>query len=229
MSRWGLALFDHLLDHVEPTVELEPFAALVPEVLGVSTDPDAVVAALDQLGARCASSLEPGSSTEDAIARALVFLYGEEGFTGARDDYYSVDHSVLERVLERRRGIPITLAIVLMGVLRRLGLDAHGVSFPGHFLVRCRVSARESVLLDPFAGRALDERARDELYQRVTGREGRPPPEALAPATTRSIIQRMLVNLRGIAEREGRAEAVRALDARLARLARAGRAAPTPS
>lgn len=228
MSRWGLALFDHLLAQADGA-ELELFAALVPEVVGIATDPDAALAALDDLGARCASSLEADSSAEDKIARALVFLYGEEGLSGARDDYYSVEQSVLERVLERRRGIPITLGIVLMGVLRRLGLDAHGVSFPGHFLVRCRVSERESVLLDPFAGRALDARARDELYRRVTGREGPPPPEALAPATTRGVIQRMLANLRGVAEREGQAETVRAIDVRLAVLAKAGRGASAPS
>src|SRR5205809_517803 len=85
-----------------------------------------------------------------------------------------------EDELDRRTGIPITLAVVLIEVGRRVGLDVRGVSFPGHFLVRCE-TPRGPVFVDPFSGRTL---ARDEigaLYTQTTGEQDGPLDRLLEP------------------------------------------------
>src|SRR5439155_640014 len=80
------------------------------------------------------------------------FLFGEEGFAGA-SEYYDPRNSYLNEVLARRCGIPITLALVYIAVARRAGIDARGISFPGHFLVRC--AGREEGIVDAFHGRTI--------------------------------------------------------------------------
>src|SRR6185369_16706326 len=100
-------------------------------------------------------------------------------------------------VLERRTGIPITLAVVLMEVGRRVGLDVRGVSFPGHFLVRCE-TPRGPVFVDPFSGRRLAQDEIRELYTQTTGEHDGPLERLLEPATKGQILLRVLNNLRSI-------------------------------
>ncbi len=85
----------------------------------------------------------------------MATLFGPGGFAGNTSDYYDADNSYLHRVLERRLGIPISLAFVAMEVGRRIGVPLHGVGFPGHFLLR---DVREpDMFIDPFGGRVLSE------------------------------------------------------------------------
>jgi regulator of sirC expression with transglutaminase-like and TPR domain len=133
------------------------------------------------------------------------YLYVVCGFHGAASDYYEPRNSFLNEVLTRRTGIPITLAVVYIEVARRVGVDARGVGFPGHFLVR--LNARESdraaqlnepVMIDPFdRGRLLDQAALGALLRRGNVRAPLSP-DMLEPARARHIVARMLMNLRGI-------------------------------
>ena len=133
-----------------------------------------------------------------ALHRLREFLFEDEGFTGDAEDYYDPRNSCLNDVLERRVGIPITLALVLMEVGRRVGLNIVGVGLPGHFVVRAEVPV-EPLLLDPFDGGALvtHERAA-ELVARAVGRRVPLTGAHFAPATKRQVLSRMLLNLRGI-------------------------------
>jgi regulator of sirC expression with transglutaminase-like and TPR domain len=139
-------------------------------------------------------------------ARVLSdYLYVVCGFHGASSDYYDPKNSFLNEVLDRRVGIPITLAVVYIEVARRLGVDALGVGFPGHFLVRLGARSRDAaaernqpVIVDPFnQGRLLGT---DALSALLAAGKVRVPlsNEMLAPARTRHIVARMLMNLRGI-------------------------------
>jgi regulator of sirC expression with transglutaminase-like and TPR domain len=139
-------------------------------------------------------------------ARVLSdYLYVVCGFHGARADYYDPKNSFLNEVLERKVGIPITLAIVYIEVARRLGVDALGVGFPGHFLVRLgarssglEAELNEPVIVDPFnQGRLLGSEALSALLVRSNVRVPLSK-EMLEPARTRHIVARMLMNLRGI-------------------------------
>jgi regulator of sirC expression with transglutaminase-like and TPR domain len=143
-----------------------------------------------------------------------AFFFDTLGFHGNADDYYDPRNSFLNDVLERRIGIPITLAVVLIETGARLGLPLEGVGFPGHFLVRTP-GPSGPVLRDPFfAGRVLEQ---DELLARFRAVVGpgatKVPPAALARADTGAILTRMLRNLLHVyVEREDHAHALAAVD-----------------
>src|SRR3954465_11070555 len=102
------------------------------------------------MAVRLHSLLPQVGGAEERVAVLNEFLYGEFGFRGNTDDYYDPRNSYLNDVLDRRTGIPITLAVLYMALGRRVGLPLEGVSFPGHFLVRLGLRAGVPVL-DPFA------------------------------------------------------------------------------
>lgn len=143
-------------------------------------------------------------------------LFEELGYSGDNEQYYDPRNSYINEVFERRRGNPISLALVQMEVARRLGVPLDGVSFPGHFLVRLPVN--DGVLvMDPFnRGRPLDE---EELRQRARPHLGGEPPDdhalfqILHPATHRAILMRVLRNLHGVySDRQDWERAVRCAD-----------------
>ncbi|GAA3050514.1 hypothetical protein GCM10010464_13490 [Pseudonocardia yunnanensis] len=123
-------------------------------------------------------------------------LFVQEGFAGNVGDYHDPRNSLLHNVLERRLGIPITLAVVTIEVGRRAGIELEGVGMPGHFLVR---AVDSQVLLDVFHGGVeLDDAAAEALFRTASGAGPEVPfgPHLLASAATPSILLRMLENLR---------------------------------
>ena len=129
------------------------------------------------------------------------FFYQELGFSGNFNDYYNPDNSYLHKVLSTRRGIPISLAIIYMELAQQIGLDVKGISFPGHFLMKLSIKTGD-IILDPFNGASL---SREEIEERlepyfINGRNPEDPPLAsyLANATERSILARMLRNLKAV-------------------------------
>jgi regulator of sirC expression with transglutaminase-like and TPR domain len=132
------------------------------------------------------------------------YLYGSCGFRGNQDHYYDPRNSYLNDVLDRRLGIPITLAIVYIEVAKRLGVRASGVAFPGHFLVRLDGAGDSPLIVDPFGGgERLDEEALEHLLARVKGPGHELDHGFLAAASVRSILVRMLMNLRAIYASQG--------------------------
>ena len=155
---------------------------------------------LDSLGAALRRRLRPDIGPTDAIRSLNRYMFDELGFHGASDDYYDPRNSFLNDVLERRVGIPITLAIIYITLGRTIGLPVHGISFPGHFLVRCAVRDG-TVVLDPFhKGVSLGI---PQLKKRLASIQGEVPTNAvllamLAPAGPREVLARLLRNLRSI-------------------------------
>lgn len=170
---------------------------------------------LDALAAELRPRLErlaDGAGADLARLEELCrFLFEDHGFRGDRDDYYDPDNSLLDRVLERRRGIPLTLAVVMMEVGRRVGVPLLGVGFPGHFLVRH--AAHPDLFFDPFAGgRVVTSDDCRRILRRVC--PGLPfHPRLLRPVSRRCLLHRMLTNLRAIYMARGEWErAVAVLD-----------------
>ncbi len=143
------------------------------------------------------------------IEQFNAYFFDTLGFHGNADDYYDPRNSYLNDVIERRTGIPITLSTVYCEVARRLGLDAHGVGFPGHFLAKCLYSGGE-VLVDCFNARAVSRDDCQELLNSFNPGSARLSEEMLEIAAPRDILSRMLNNLRQIHARRGEfARAVR--------------------
>jgi regulator of sirC expression with transglutaminase-like and TPR domain len=148
------------------------------------------------------------------VAHAHDVLFDELAFTGNRDNYYDPHNSYLPIVMETRRGIPITLTLIYLEVLQRLGVRAYGVNAPGHFLAAIDdLDSGDCVYIDPFdTGRML---TREEAFDRIQQIMGRPVPqreELLAAASREQLLARMLFNLRLIFERARRADDAEAMD-----------------
>lgn len=132
------------------------------------------------------------------LHRVREFLFGEEGFRGNTADYYDPRNSFLHDVLDRRLGIPITLALVFIEVGRRVGLAIDGIGLPGHFIVAGRAEAG-AVLLDPFNGGALlTHRACADLVAKALGRHTELSAEHFVPVTKRQFLTRILNNLKAV-------------------------------
>lgn len=139
--------------------------------------------------------LATGVGSIDALVRRL---FVDEGFRGNVADYADPRNSLLHQVLHRHLGIPITLAVVTMEVGRRAGVPVEGVGMPGHFLVRHAGTQR---YLDVFAGGAdVTGPECEALFRRTTGAGPDVPfgPHLLTAAPTRTILVRMLENLRAV-------------------------------
>jgi regulator of sirC expression with transglutaminase-like and TPR domain len=165
-------------------VPLDLAALCIASAVRADVDVDAALTRLDDLAARCADA------TFDGVR---VHLFEREGFRGNTDDYADPGNSFLDRVLERRLGIPITLSLVMIEVGRRVGVPIVGVGMPAHFLVRARDA---DVYCDPFNGGArLDVAGCAALFDRLAAGAQRFDPAFLAPVGARQILSRMLNNL----------------------------------
>jgi regulator of sirC expression with transglutaminase-like and TPR domain len=148
-------------------VALEPFAALAAQreprldelALGLAAefrkvDPHRSLAELDRLGSEV-ESIARDTASEETAALAEV-LGGRHGFEGDREQYDDPDNSMLDLVLERRRGLPILLSVVYVEVARRAGIALAGVGLPGHYVVG-HFGHVPPILLDPFGRGAAVE------------------------------------------------------------------------
>lgn len=193
--------FRQIVSGPDEGINLAEAALLIASEEYPDLDIAAYLARLDEMAATLKRRLRADISPADAIVALNRFLFDEHGFTGNAADYYDPRHSFLNEVLDRKRGIPLTLALVYIEISRRIGLQVQGVSFPAHFLVKCRL--REgTVVLDPYAnGISL---SLDDLKQRIKSlRNGVELPqssiaEMLATASNKEILVRMLRNLKGI-------------------------------
>lgn len=178
-------------------VDLFGAAMLIARIGGLAVDAHGVACQLDFIAE---SVRDHAGDTTDAgeLSHAIDYqLFTVRGFHGNTTDYSDPENSYLDRVLERKTGLPITLSLVYMEIAQRVGLRCDGVGFPGHFIVRCG-DPDTPIFVDPFLqGARLD---REELLARLRSVEiGNASPESfLAAVTRRQILQRMLNNLHGV-------------------------------
>jgi regulator of sirC expression with transglutaminase-like and TPR domain len=183
-----------------PDRDLATPALMIARLECPQLDPAPYLDLLDQMGAAATERLESSGclrdvrASETAVDVLNTYLFDEQGFSGNRDRYDDPGNSFLNEVLDRRTGIPITLALVYMEVARRAGIDIDGVNFPGHFLMKC-----SPMILDPFhRGARLSEHDCRRLLERHVGNEAAFDPALLAPATKPQMLTRMLLNLKRI-------------------------------
>ena len=147
----------------------------------------------------------------DAVRYAQVmalnaYLFSELRFVGNNVQYEDPRNSFLNEVLDRRTGIPITLALIYMEVARRAGLHVEGINFPGHFLLRCPAPRgfhnTEDLIIDAFNGGALlSADTCRALLRRHSGEDADVDTPLFVHATKPQILARMLMNLKRVYER----------------------------
>ena len=199
-ARLSLATEELLAALNAPGDALAPGALAIARVEYPGLDPAPYVQHLERLGEGAAARLErcAGGRVEDRIAAVNAYMYEELAFSGNSDQYEDPRNSFLNEVIDRRLGIPISLAVVYMEIGRRAGLRLEGVNFPGHFLVRAPgAGGADDIIIDPFhAGALLSEIDCRQLLRQHVGHEAAFDRALLATATRQQIIVRMLVNLK---------------------------------
>jgi regulator of sirC expression with transglutaminase-like and TPR domain len=170
-------------------------------------DIEASLAAISALAERTRPLVEGSGGPDSAVVGALNHaLFELEQFRGNREQYDDLRNSFLDDVLARRRGLPITLAVLYVEVARRLGFDAYGVGFPGHFLAKIVGIEDESegeIIVDPFFARTITLADCAERLRAAAGEEVPFDPGWLRAATAREIYVRMLNNLKMLYLRQG--------------------------
>lgn len=166
-------------------------------------DVQQVLADVDGLTARLRRRLPSDATAIHRIRLLNHFFFDELHFRGNENDYYDVDNSYPHRVLERRLGIPVSLALIWIELARGVGLQAQGVGFPGHFLIRVQLNQGQ-VFIDPFDGESL---GREQLHERFEhwrtqhglGQNATPTlAQHLQATPERDVLARMLRNLKEI-------------------------------
>jgi regulator of sirC expression with transglutaminase-like and TPR domain len=176
--------FAELVRGPEARCQLDEGALLIAAHARRDLDIDEQLARLDALAAGC---------TAPTLGAVTAHLFDDVGFTGDTADYSNPRNSLLDSVLDRREGIPITLSVVLMEVARRVGVGLVGVGLPGHFVVR---SADDpDLFVDPFHRSITDRAGCEKLFTTLHGPTARFDPSFLDPVGPRAIIARMVTNL----------------------------------
>lgn len=128
----------------------------------------------------------------DTFMKMRSYMFSDLGFIGNREDYYNPHNSYLNKVIDYRKGIPITLSLLLLTLGRRLGISLNGIGMPMHFLVQYDDGSR-MFFVDAFNSGIII--TRDQCRLMLSSSGIRLTPEMLAPVSTRDIIERMWRNL----------------------------------
>jgi regulator of sirC expression with transglutaminase-like and TPR domain len=132
---------------------LEAALVLIADFMEHRSRPGRMAWLLDELADEYRSERRPAT-----VWDLSQFLFAEKRFRGAKEDYYNPSNSNLVYVLERRRGIPISLVILLMLVGKRVGVDVEGCNFPGHFLALAHDEGGPSIIDCYNGGLLVDDR-----------------------------------------------------------------------
>jgi regulator of sirC expression with transglutaminase-like and TPR domain len=221
-GRYALPDWNELASRGDDDLPLLDTALLIARDEYPDLDAGAYAAAIQAYADEVKPKLGADADLPATLTTINRYLFEELGFAGNTSQYDDPRNSYLNEVFDRKLGIPISLAVVQIELMRRLGLPLDGISFPGHFLVRLPVD--DGILvMDPYnKGRPVSA---DELKERASPHLGGRPPddvqliEILAPATHRTILTRMLRNLNGLYQHSEDWERVARTSDRLLKLA----------
>ncbi len=187
--------FGRLVQRPDSEINLAEGALLIARTEYPELDTASELARLDRLADHVPA--DPAYPPLTNIQALNGILFEKENFSGNEEEYDDPRNSYLNQVLDRKKGIPITLSLIYTEVARRLGLPLAGVGFPGHFLVKYPTGSGE-ILIDPYnRGAILSRQDCAERLKAHWGEEAELKPEYLQASTPRQILARMLNNLKG--------------------------------
>ena len=219
-----------------PTTHLDYFSTLVAEdahfplteaaiSVGQHAFPDldvqAVMDEIDTMSVKLQQRFTPETSHLQKLQHLKHFFFTEMGFGLNTNDYYDPENSYLHSILKSRRGIPISLAILIIELGGQIGLNIKGISFPNHFLVRISLPQGE-VVMDPTTGSSLSKNELQAMLDPYLDAQGYrdelslPLSLFLRSSGPREILSRFLRNLKAIYSHEDRWERLLSIQQRLA-------------
>jgi regulator of sirC expression with transglutaminase-like and TPR domain len=195
LTSHGLDQFAALLKDASPPLLASALAIAQDRYPGLRTAD--WLAQFAELTARLTRRVPDDASALHRLRLLNHYFFEELGFRGNDKDYSDPDNSYLNRVLERRTGLPIALSVLYIEIGSALGLRMAGLSFPGHFLVHLSTTTGD-LIIDVFdQGKTL---SLEDLRARLAalGVEQTPVESYLRDAATREILARMLRNLKNV-------------------------------
>ena len=218
-----------------PTQQLDYFTALVAEdknlplteaVISIAQhahpdlDMQSILDRIDQWGTKLKSRITPDTPSIQRLQLLKHFFYSELGFGPNLNDFYAPENSYLHQIIESRRGVPISLAILMMELGQQIGLNIRGVSFPNHFMMRISLPQGE-IIMDPLTGESLSKNQLQEMldpYLDAKGYRGElslPLNIFLRASSSREILSRFMRNLKMIYSEHERWERLMGIQERL--------------
>ena len=218
-----------------PTQQLDYFTSLVAEdehlpltettvAIAQHAYPDldvqGVLDQIDQWGNKLKQRITPDTPPVQRLQFLKHFFYHELGFGPNPNDFYAPENSYLHQIIENRRGIPISLAILMMELGQQIGLNIRGVSFPNHFMMRISLQQGE-IIMDPLNGESLSKNQLQEMldpYLDAKGYRGElslPLNIFLRVSSSREILSRFMRNLKMIYSEDERWERLLGIQERL--------------
>ena len=185
----------------EAEIELGAVALQLARVDRPGLDVTTASAALSDIARRAVAlaAANPGADGGDAEARRVLLaglIYGALGFTGDADNYDDMANANLAGVLERRRGLPVALGILWLHAAEAAGWEAHGVDFPGHFLLAL-TGAKGPVLVDVFhGGTRMEAPELRALAKRIEGPKAELKPGMMVAMGKRAVLLRLQNNIK---------------------------------
>jgi regulator of sirC expression with transglutaminase-like and TPR domain len=196
--------FTRMVQMPEDRVDLINAALLIARTAFPHITPSHYIALLDRWAGRLRKQTGPSSSAGEVLQALNRIMFEQEGFKGSPDNYYDPQNSFLNRVLERKRGIPITLSLVYSEVGRLAGFPLYGIALPGHFIAGF-FHESGMIYIDPFnRGAVLAETECCKMIEVRFGREAAGDASWRTPASKKTILKRMLRNLKAIYLQSGR-------------------------
>lgn len=194
--------FIRMMGRSEDEFDLVHAALLVAAESHPQLDVQGELRRIDAWAEELQNRVEPSFNNLQKLARLRDFAFEHLGLRGDARDYYSPSNSLLNEVMSRRRGIPLTLGILFLELGWRIGMPIEGVGFPGHFLVRL-TGEEEDLIIDPYRrGMMVHEEDRRRMLDEITGGRLEYDDALLAPASKHDMIVRLLRNLKAAYLRE---------------------------
>jgi S1-C subfamily serine protease/regulator of sirC expression with transglutaminase-like and TPR domain len=189
-----------LMQMPEDQIDLFYAALLVSKLDNPELDVPSYRQQLETLAADIKAALPSNADNEQRLKRLIAYLFHESGFHGSRSDYYHRANSYIDRVLDDREGLPITLSVLVLELARRVGVkDLSGAPLSGHFMVLYNPAPNQERFIDVFdGGRMLTLAEAEEVASQASQTAVRVD---FTSATKKEIIIRMLRNLANWAER----------------------------
>ena len=194
--------FSQLASLADDRIDLAHGALLIAKAAYPDLNESLYLERLDRMASRVRLDMTADTESVDIIAKLNCILFEQEKFRGNRDNYYDPDNSFLNRVLDRKTGIPITLSLIYIEVAGRLGLDVRGIGLPGHFITAL-YQASGKIFIDPFnRGKILTVDECLEIIRTHMGNAFAPDLHWLQPISRKELLTRMLRNLKLIYARQ---------------------------
>lgn len=188
--------FTKLLGRRDDEIDLTRAALELARDAYPQLDFEPVLAWIEARGAELRGPLARAASDEALLSEIAACIAEKHGITGSAEIYEQADGSFLNRVIEQKTGIPISLSVLYMAVAEKAGIALRGVGAPGHFLT-CYETFDKPLFVDAFAGgKVLTQAECLERVQETQGGDRKSARQALEPVGPRPIILRMLNNLK---------------------------------